>query len=886
MSQRDTCVIVAERRTLRFGEGSSAKVGIVVSGHARFVRAFLAVAAVVVLVTAGWVLLTPGTRQRSRRDRSVHTSSRSTRDSTIVSRAHRAPRVTEGAASGLSGVVVDEFGAGVAGAILECEEKPVVPRRGTPERWLVRSDPRGHFEVNVPAFTILDLTARCSGYGVFVAKGLVAPARLSVRLLRERRLTVVVVDEQGRPVPGAEVQCFTHQVVQPGSWGWGGSRFVATTDADGACEFAGIAGTGLVVFHASHPLFGSCDRNVCIPDASRLPVKLRLSGTKVRGVVVAQETGRPIVGARVARDVFLKNAVETDDEGKFVLARPLPGRIYVVAAGYALQWATAREGDFLTFRLRPGVAVRGRVVRANGEAVGGAHVRLTGAVGIPRYVDVAFHEATTNRDGSFRIRDLRPGIECGLIVHDPEGRGTATVDFALEETERDLGRIVLTKVRTIRGVLEYEDGRPAAGIMTELERAQPAVRGVRRADTPLTVIYGGSWRIVTNATGAFRFGGLAPGRYELRLAEGGVKRVLDLRRAESKDLRIRLPWSRVVSVFVKSLPGTRPTGISVRAGTNRRIMYGASRRPGLARIRLREGERIKWIEARSSTEAGAPVVARTVGIDEDADTVVVELGAQGFLAGEVRFSNGRGVPKAVVELTAGGLVTSALCDEEGRFRVGFSGPSSQSLTVAWKGFVLDGGRRSYCGEEGVTSGVALGAEDIVVSGRPVALDGSIVVRVLDDSGAGIAGAWVAVSPYGADPVATDSNGRATLGGLPRRRVQVMATTPDRAWIEPVDSFADGRSVTLRTARRGGTPGMVFWPNGKGAAGVHVRVTDAKGRVVATARTARDGSFLVTVPVSGEGMVVTATGTRGGDVYTGKQDMTYGVGTDIHLKRAP
>ncbi|HWY08803.1 MAG TPA: carboxypeptidase regulatory-like domain-containing protein [Candidatus Acidoferrales bacterium] len=161
----------------------------------------------------------------------------------------------------------------------------------------------------------------------------------------------------------------------------------------------------------------------------------------VSGVVVRQDTGEPLIKAKVALVTHEKWEDSlfdlTDSQGHFLLDE-LPCRAYSLSAshpgfvemsygqrkpndpGALLTLAPGQKMTGLVFKLQRTAVVTGRVFDENGESVRGALVRVLRATGHGKQQNT--REAgtgATNDLGEYRIYDLIPGRYYMAVSYDP-----------------------------------------------------------------------------------------------------------------------------------------------------------------------------------------------------------------------------------------------------------------------------------------------------------------------------------------------------------------------------------------------------------------------------------------------------------------------------------
>jgi len=375
------------------------------------------------------------------------------------------------------------------------------------ERVYASSDARGNFRVEGLAPGDYLLEARAVGYGVAEQERVKVPAvgPLTVELSKAGVIEGFVVDAQGAPAAGAEVQV-------------SGREPATTTTGPGGGFSLEVEPGSYVVSARRGGEAGALDSAVTVRAGATLrDVRIQLGqGGVLEGRVVARGSGAPVAGASVDVSPYSKNGdsgrAVTDDAGRFSVGGLAPGSydLVVGAPGYssALRRAlTVAVGERfpVEIQLTGTGTVEGSVRDSAGQPVSGAHVsggtRWGGTLGD------APAETRTDAEGKYRLEGLaagsvtlnarREGALTGASQHaDVTEGGAARVDFTLEETG------------TVEGVV-----RVAGGALPSEPLAVTAIQyGRERSyrDPPLADV---------DAAGRFRMV-LPPGSYGLRVLPG------------------------------------------------------------------------------------------------------------------------------------------------------------------------------------------------------------------------------------------------------------------------------------------------------------------------------------------------------------------------------
>ncbi len=366
-----------------------------------------------------------------------------------------------------------------------------------------RSDARGQFRVEMADVKVtsddsllLAATARGSGFALRKLNDLAGPVAEPIRLAPEQPIEVKLVDLEGSPIAGAEVQL---KGAYPAS-GWEGLNSGTLTsealpelaavwrsDAAGQFRLRGIGPDQSLALQVRAPGFGSqglrIDTKANVRTATLTLGRARI----VEGRVTLGEGGPPAVGARVhTKSMSSKEGIgmtlgvadaTTDADGRYRIEAAPGGGIRVEvyppregADAFLLRGRVVVPGDPVTsradFALPRGILVRGRVREAGtGRAVAGAVVTHQAhernnpyfIKGNPNYFNGDEREAITANDGTFRL-GVMPGPGY-LLVKGP------TTDYLHEEISAvDLrGELIWPNRRFYPDALRKLDPKPDAG---------------------------------------------------------------------------------------------------------------------------------------------------------------------------------------------------------------------------------------------------------------------------------------------------------------------------------------------------------------------------------------------------------------------------------------
>lgn len=380
--------------------------------------------------------------------------------------------VREGVASEpIAAAKVEAFAAAREFTVDPDWEAPAPPLAST------LSDERGIFHLDTGSSSAVRVRAHTSdgrvGYGLVGRSALGASVHLVVR--EPKRCTGIVVDAEGRPRP--------HIVVSlPAANVGSESSRSTTTDSEGRFSlrvFAGgrsarcmVEGDGFPRFLTRIPL--DREARVIVPGSSVLEVRVVESGT-----------GRPVAEARLRASIGSRTSeVTTDTDGRAHLATTdglislrvlIPGLPETFLEGNREGWASTEpagaldrplaEGETrsVTVRVRRGATVVGRVLNAEGVAVGNVSVAIvTGRTGLSP-------SGRSSTDGRFEIQGVLAsprGWAQGIVV-----RGDAGVEGVFKESVPmgdsspsprtiDLGDFTLRRGAVVRAKVTDSGGQP------------------------------------------------------------------------------------------------------------------------------------------------------------------------------------------------------------------------------------------------------------------------------------------------------------------------------------------------------------------------------------------------------------------------------------------
>ncbi|NMO15313.1 carboxypeptidase regulatory-like domain-containing protein [Pyxidicoccus fallax] len=438
------------------------------------------------------------------------------------------------------------------------------------------SDEKGRFTLDrlPPGTHTLEATLRIGGAEHRASRTVEVsgPGVVSVTLRMDTGQSVsgLVVDEQGRPVPDAEVEAYAHfdeEDEHPG-----GSPATARTGPDGRFTVHHLV-EGAVVLSADKPGYEM--------DASRssrqdLRVTARTGARDARLVLnyrgfisgrVVRADGAPVTRFAAGID-FLGNFVRSED-GSFRLPMTQPGarRLRIQAPDFApyerdVELAEGQDLDVGEVRLEKGRRVRGRVVDAEtSEFLASTTVLLRLAErppGEPKHLSLDSVETAHDGTFSFGPLDARPMLlevlEQGYVpLRQPIGEGDSELELRLsrgarvEITVRDReGRPVEATVQLVPLGGEAMKAIPLHGLPTSTRIDMLESAALRFLDE-------GGLRFTTSG-GAYTARGLLPGEYAAMAVDVPPDEAGRIRHFLAQ--RVRVPSHGTVAVVLPERSGS------------------------------------------------------------------------------------------------------------------------------------------------------------------------------------------------------------------------------------------------------------------------------------------------------------------------------------------
>jgi len=619
------------------------------------------------------------------------------------------------------------------------------------------------------------------------------------------RLEGLVVDADDRPVAGARVSV--------------GGRHVMT-EGDGSFAFDGLTRGEYTVIAERGGWYAEEQEVRLGEDTEPVTLQLALGATLV--VRILDEAGAPIAGANIhvsGRDYKtgadgVARARGVDLEGEMVA---------ISAPGHAGTRERVDTGDDpaatieRTFVLPGGAAISGVVVDEKGARVADAYVELESSV------SGRTESAWTDEQGAWKVADL------GRATYVMKASSPASISAGDQ-------------------VVAHDGARARDGIVlrvgpgAEIEGDVVDASGAPVADARIS---GGSVSATTDEAGHFVARGLVADTYTLSVASpthGAVDQVVMLAKGQKARVRFVVVPSNIAG-FVVDARGQPVEDATIAARSESPAGFGFARSDERGRFDtggLPPG-RYQVTVSRGGSRVDSKAIEIATGT-RDARLVVLDAAR---VTGRVLL-DGKPVSYFGYALTedADNVYSrpTTVRDEAGRFVEKDAEPGTYALVIVGPAFA-----RTAIANVRVVPGQTTDLGDIAVT-RGQVLRG----RVVDGSGAGVAGATVALSrdAYGNAPLArlmsgarsatTDARGAFEIPGLVPGdgETTLEATHPVRG-ISAVTIVPPGGSAVLVLAPTGALEGQVQPPSRELYRAVARRI-DQPGRY--TAEIDRSGAF--------------------------------------------
>jgi uncharacterized GH25 family protein len=424
------------------------------------------------------------------------------------------------------GRVIDEHGMAVNGAtVIAHHAKPDYDVRiidGLEPK--ATSDANGQFVLKGLERAPYKLKISRTNFGTIVVSDIHIKAGTpnkikDIELLPEADVRGHVIDVAGQPITNAKISATSEEI----------NTTQATTDKTGAFTLRGFSSGTHILLKTVAPGFVETSTTLIAPDLDA-GITLAQQGS-LRGRVQDAETLTPIQTFQITSSYRLNPKTFTSDDGSFELTSLPPGRFsfMAVAPGYqaaelkAIEIHPGQPTESIVFSLRKGVTLSGRVVdAATGKGVGNANL-IYHIASETKSAEWQFYSRLTakrtDEDGNFTLDGL-PKEKVTIIASAPSyGEASQTV----MPDENGVIQIALAKGGSISGRVI------GANAATSLRETKVSLLNLK----DMTELI-----IPTDDTGAFGFGSMIAGRYQLTaINKLGRSQPQEITLRESEELK-------------------------------------------------------------------------------------------------------------------------------------------------------------------------------------------------------------------------------------------------------------------------------------------------------------------------------------------------------------
>ncbi len=508
-------------------------------------------------------------------------------------------------------------GAVLTGQVLGLDRAPVVGAtvRSIVQRFAsfqsggqmltARTDGDGRYRIEGLATGRVSMTAEHPKYQAQVLDIEVRPEEntLDFELDRGLEITGRVIDENQLPVEGARVQA---TAPRGGSFviAFGGGRGRVVTGPDGAFVLEGLA-TGSYQVGAQKTGYAAAqtDHPVVLDSSSQLGIELRLErGAAIIGHVLGlelDELSRVQVMASQSGGVVSSVFGPVSFEGNYRLEHLRPGDWMVTAQ-------LGRSGK----RVRKDITLDPGTVESTLDLEFGGGLRLSGqvlrgerpAIGVNVFAigetTTSSAQSSSDQEGRFTFEGLeRDAYRVGVrVIGGAAHEQKVELDSDLEIT------IALSESRLSGRVLDDETDGPIAGAeLTLAPLEEDTVRFFAGFGTPPR----------SGSQGEFSFGGVAPGRYQVRASHGGfATATAEVEVSEGEDLsavELRMSPAGGLTLFILHATGNPARQVTLAAvdRDDRVVLQGFYTTGEGGRLRLADLPSGDWILLISSAGGAA-----------------------------------------------------------------------------------------------------------------------------------------------------------------------------------------------------------------------------------------------------------------------------------------
>lgn len=608
----------------------------------------------------------------------------------------------------LRGVVLDEHGRPIAGALVAVQRRPSASysmldleyNELTLPEGSTRTDADGKFTLTVPESRPLEVQTSAPGHAPDRRKHVFGGEFLTIRLALAAILEGrIVTAEAGEPIEAIVLEGYVDQV-----------RVIdALTDADGSFYFDDLP-AGSLNFQIQPPFHEApAWQTIELVAGMRLRRDFELNaGVTISGKVIDARSGAAIVGAEVGEGWFYQKTVRTDAEGRYVLTGfggPGVFDVNVRAQGYGSKAHEFPYNDMpeepttLDFELEPGHRAHGIALGPDSKPLANVYVAGVASDWAEDSQRTDWQGARSAKDGTFILTSLNPDLRHQLLLQ-KEGYGSLVYDFPEREKETadlDLGSFTMGVAASLRGMCVSDAG-------TRLPNARVHLLGTnadrRRLDPEKDVEVTGDYTrkrtALADSLGRFQFADLAPGEYTLESWIQGTrdrkKQRINIAAGEQKDgVECVLSIGLALQGVVVAPDGTplsqisieaRPVSSKGRSPNTNSVVGGRFQIVGLADEEYVLEATPHWHNWSEQQQLYLSVTTPAVRAGQEADIHIVLTGVK-HISGQVLRADGTPAARMTVRAIYPGSerhVSQKNADADGRFTL--SVPAGTVVTLS------------------------------------------------------------------------------------------------------------------------------------------------------------------------------------------------------------